>query len=316
MISDVEAFFGACALAAGGYALWRRGMKISKLSEGTATSKIATAAKGFVELAGIARPLSAVPLNDPIARKACVWFHVCTEERSGIGGEREWKVIDTKSSNRPFVIEDDSGSCAIMSLEVEVERNSPEVIKVRSDLRHKVWRIHSGDPIYALGHIERLQAGELGLGAGGAPLKEAALTPYDLKKKVHDQMTGLLRLWKQDQPKLIARFDTDGNGRVDWHEWEKAQATARELAEKKIAQQEAALATGATAVSKPLLDTRPYEKITHKLVRPEDGRPLFVSKGNEQTIARRKRWQSRGGLVMFIGGAIYILVTLGDYFDR
>ncbi|MBC7983273.1 MAG: hypothetical protein H7Y02_05390 [Candidatus Obscuribacterales bacterium] len=312
MSSDVEAFVGACVLGAGGYAMWRQGMKISKLTEGTATSKIATAAKGFVELTGIARPLSAVPLNDPIARKPCVWFHVCTEERTWSGRNRKWKVIDTKTSDRPFVIEDDSGSCAIMSLEAEVERESPEVVKVRSDLRHKVWRIHSGDAIYALGHIERLQTGELGLGVGGAPLKEAVLTPYDIKKKVHEHMTGLLRLWKQDQPKLVARFDTDGNGRVDWQEWEKAQATARELAEQKIAQHGPIVAS--ELLAKAALDTRPYEKITHKLIRPEGGRPLFVSKGTEQTIARRKRWQSRGGLVMFIGGAIYILVTLGGYF--
>jgi hypothetical protein len=62
MANDAQAFLGACAMTVGGFVMWRRGMKASQLSIGTATSKIATAAKGFVELSGIARPFGPTPL--------------------------------------------------------------------------------------------------------------------------------------------------------------------------------------------------------------------------------------------------------------
>jgi hypothetical protein len=85
MASDFQAIVVAGAMTVSGYLMWRRSMKVGKLSAGTATSKIATAAKGFVELSGIARPFNDIPLNDPIQSRPCIWFHVITEEKSWLG---------------------------------------------------------------------------------------------------------------------------------------------------------------------------------------------------------------------------------------
>jgi hypothetical protein len=219
-------------------------------------------------------------------------------------------VVNTITSNRPFVIEDGTGHCVVSCTEADVDRESPEMVKISSTLRHKVWRLHNGDSLYALGHLVRLKELEF----RPEPIDESrteavpAATSYDRKKKITANMMGLLKLWKQDQPKLVARFDADGNGRVDWQEWEKAQATARELAEKKV-DAEPVDNTPRPIIASPLQTLN--DKITHKLIRPTDGRPLLIAKGNEKSLTKRKRWQSILGLLLFVAG----VVCLGAMFS-
>jgi len=296
MPSSPQAFVASGAMIISGFIMWRRAMKVSGLSTGTATSKIATAAKGFVELTGIARPIGNIPLTDPVTYQSCVWFHVITEEKRG----DKWKVVSTATSDRPFLIEDRTGRCVVTCTENDFERDSPDIVSASSDLRHKVWRFHNGDPIYALGHLMRLKDGVRPEEKYERdPSSASGLTAYDKKKKITENMMGLLKLWKQDQRNLIARFDTDGNGRVDSQEWEKAQAKARELAEKKSdsgsVKSEASVpaSTAASGLDK---------QITHQLIRPTDGRPLLVTKGTEQSLTTRHRWKSIFGLALFIGG--------------
>jgi hypothetical protein len=239
---------------------------------------------------------------------------VITEERSWGGKESNWKVVNTVTSSRPFVIEDGSGSCLVSCAETDVERESPEVVEVGSNQRHKIWRLHSGDPLYALGYLIRLTDDELMPQDKERSAKTAAgLSGYDRKKKVTENMMALLKLWKQDQRNLVARFDADGNGTVDWHEWEKAQATARELAEKKFDTELNVVDSAPPASKAPSPADALLEKITHKLVRPTDGRPLLIAKGTEKSRTTRKQWQTIFGLALFIGGVFGLVVTLSRY---
>src|SRR3989337_1927287 len=104
MSSDADGFIWAALAAASGYGLWRNGMKVRSLSSGTATSKVASAAKGFVELSGIARALNPEVRRDPITHKPCVWYHCETEERKRWGKSSDWRVVDSATSARPFVL--------------------------------------------------------------------------------------------------------------------------------------------------------------------------------------------------------------------
>ena len=46
-------------------------------------------------------------------------------------------------------------------------------------------------------------------------------------------VSALLRSWKDDQTELLARFDADGDGRIDMAEWETArQAAAKEAGQR------------------------------------------------------------------------------------
>jgi hypothetical protein len=94
-------------------------------------------------------------------------------------------------------------------------------------------------------------------------------------------MAALLAEWKQDQPGLLERFDTDGDGRVSLEEWEQAREEARQT------------------VTRRHLE-RPVPAALHVVGRPE-GRQLFlIAAYPEQELARRYR---RRAVLAFIGFA-------------
>lgn len=316
MSSEGDGFILAVLAAASGYGLWRNGMKVRNLSRGTATSKVASAAKGFVELSGIARALNSEVLRDPITRKPCVWYHFETEERKRWGKNSDWRVINSATSARPFVLDDGTALCAIMSLQATIERRKPEVIKESRTLRHKVWRIRAGDPLYALGHIERLAPGELdedpSTGATGTP---RAQTSYDRAKRINEIAGELLRSWKTNRQELVARFDADGSGTVDWHEWEKAQAEARAIAEKRVGPVKAPDSEETKTADAKLAKTG-SASIEFKLGRPDDGRPMLVASSTEQEMSRRALGRSILGLALFVVGALYVAATIGSCTQR
>ena len=285
MSNDLELLAGACIAAPVGYVLWRKAMKARGLMHGTATSKIATAAKGFVELSGRARQASARSLTDPLTGAPCLWFHMLTERR---GSRNRWEVIKRDTSSQAFVVEDDSGACAVVVREQEVERAKAQlVVKESSRLRHRLWWIRDGDLLYALGHLDRLAPGESI--EPGPPAADAA-----------QLAEALLREWKQDQPQLRSRYDANADGRIDAAEWENAREAARASAAAQVIERE----TRAPAALPGRLP------ITHRLSRPGDGRPMLVSLRPEAALARAKLGQSRLGLALFLGGAFYILSQL------
>lgn len=308
MSSGFDAFVVAVIAAGAGYKMWRTGMKVRSVSKSTATSKVATAAKGFVELSGIARALNLQPLHDPIARRPCVWYHYDTEERKRWGKRNEWRVVDSATSARPFVLDDGTALCAILTLQATIERPKPEVIKESSTRRHKVWRIKEGDPLYALGHLNRASPGEFDADQQGDG-KPAAQTSYDRAKRVNEVMGHTLKAWKSNRAELVARFDSDGSGHVDWHEWEKAQAEARALAEQQVpASKVASLATKAETKT-----VQGSAAVEFKLECPDDDRPMLVASCTEKELTRGARGRSILGLTLFVGGALYLASLIGKW---
>lgn len=267
MFDDLEALFAAIVLTAGGYATWRKGMHASSLIEATATSRIASAAKGFVEITGTAHRHSDNDVRDPIRNETCLWFHLITQRRR----DQRWETTRRSSSGDALVIDDGTSACLVTPAEADIDDDDePDfLVKEGSDLRHKVWRIREGDALYALGFIERITVDQ-------------------------SQVVAILRVWKQDEKTLHARFDADRDGRIDAAEWDRARAAAREAVVE--GQQGAAARTGLP--------------VTHRLKKPDDGRPLLVSNRGEQKLARRKTVQSRIGLLVFVGGSIYLLLAL------
>jgi hypothetical protein len=76
------------------------------------------------------------------------------------------------------------------------------------DYRYVEDRIYEHEQIYALGGFRSVT---------GADADDASAAA-----------ASLLVEWKQDQPALLQRFDSDRNGRISVDEWEKARAAARE----------------------------------------------------------------------------------------
>lgn len=208
MVDDTEALAFAAIVAVSGYLMWRRNMRAANLMAGTATSRIASAAKGYVELVGTARGAGGAPVRDPIQFVECLWYKLVTEKRSLLSRNRQWEVESRAASTEPLSLEDGTGSCLIVPGEAKIdEEQDPDiVVKASSTRRHKIWRIHDGDPLYALGFLVRRPAVP-----EGAPVE-------------------LLRVWKRNQAKLLERFDGNRDGRIDAAEWERARRAALEHA--------------------------------------------------------------------------------------
>ena len=290
MADDGQAFAAAVAIAVSGYVMWRRYMRAANLMEGTATARVATAAKGYVELVGTARAAGVAPVRDPIQMQECLWFHVVTEKRGSFKNNSRWRVEKSVASTELLALQDETGFCLIVPGEAKIsEEQEPEVIvKESSSRRHKIWRIRNGDPLYALGFLSRRSPPLAGPAPGSIAYAHAEVE--------------LLRVWKRDQADLHKRFDTNNDGRIDAAEWERARLAAREAV--------AADAAEAADRSRQAAAAAPDAHITHELRRPEDGRPLLVTSEHEEKLTKRVKRRSRIGLAMFVGGTLYILFAL------
>lgn len=291
MADYAQAFLAAVGIAVSGYVMWRRNMRAANLMEGTATSRVATAAKGYVELFGTARGAGGKPVRDPIQGLACLWFNVVTERHRG----SEWDVERRQASTEPLSLQDSTGSCLIFPGEAKIdEEQDPDIIvKESTSRRHKIWRVHDGDPLYALGFLERRSPPLAGPIPGSIAAAHAGLE--------------LLRVWKRDQAKLLERFDANRDGRVDAAEWERARRAAHDSV--------AADAAADARRSRAAAAAAPDAHISHQLRHPDDGRPLLIASRPESEGLRRVKWRSRLGLLMFAGGTLYILFALARYFS-
>ncbi|MGD9599191.1 MAG: hypothetical protein AB7G76_14715 [Steroidobacteraceae bacterium] len=289
MSDELELFVAAVAIGASGYVMWRRNMRAIGLMEGTATSRVATAAKGYVELFGTARSAGGAPVRDPVQLQPCLWFKVVAERRSG----NKWEVTRRESSTEPLALEDGTGSCLILPGEAKIdeEQDPDAVVPDGSSRRHRIWRVVDGDPLYALGFLERRDPPRAGPAPGSVAADQAGIE--------------LLRVWKRDQSRLLQRFDADHNGRIDAAEWERARLAARDAVAADIARDDAQARAAATAA--------PDGHIAYRLRPPHDDRPLLVSSRPEADVLRRIRRRSWLGLAMFVGGTLYLLYGLGQY---
>lgn len=195
---------GFGALLATGLYGWLRALGTSRTITDTPTSRIASAAQGYVELHGRGRPLDGTPLRSPVNGLPVLWYRVRTERRDSDG---KWRHVSTDESDASFLIEDPSGVCAVDPEGADLLVRRCETFRIE-DHRYTQWCLITGDRIYALGEFTTL----------------GSVSPdFDIAR----QMRELLDHWKSDRKQLLARFDLDGNGEIDLQEWELARQQAR-----------------------------------------------------------------------------------------
>jgi hypothetical protein len=166
------------------------------------TSTIAAAAQGYVELLGGARQI--LPLKSPLQGRNCVWFRywIYARDENGI-----WRLESYLSSEQEFEIEDATGRCKIDPAGAEIiatERHE----KRQHDHRYIEELIPAGKSTYVLGQLR-------------------TITETSSASQIQQEVGQLLARWKKAPQQFLRRFDLDGNGEVDMHEWEQARAHAR-----------------------------------------------------------------------------------------
>jgi hypothetical protein len=272
-----------------------RSFRRARLLEDTPTSRIRSAAQGYVEIGGNARLLPGTQNIAPLTQRPCVWWRYRvskrTERGSGKGRRSQWQTVASGTSTVPFVIDDGTGECIVQPDGAEViptETTSwygdtpwpsgPAGTPVRlfadsRDYRYTEDRVYEHELVHALGDFRS--------------------TASSAEPDHNDAIAARLAEWKQDQPALLRRFDLDGDGRIDMKEWEAARAAARQLV------------LEASARREPVANH-------HVLRRPEGGRLFLVSALPHADLVRRYQRQALLAFVGFVAAVLALGWLLQD----
>ena len=162
----------------------------------TPTSKIASAAQGYVELIGRGLQFGDTPLLSELSRLPCLWCRYKIEKRVKQG---EWETVDSGETIDSFILRDDSGECMV---DPEFAEISTQHFDNWQDGEHRYteWKLLQHDLIYVIGQFRTI---------GGNTVE------FDTR----EELNVLLTEWKSDMPKLLEQFDLDNDGTFDEKEW-------------------------------------------------------------------------------------------------
>ena len=262
---------------------WRR----ARAFEDTPTSRVRSAAQGYVELTGVARALPGDPTHSPLTDRLCVWYKYKVEERSSSSSREEWRTVDSGTSDETFAIEDATGQATINPEGADVTAldkdvwygdtpRTPPILRpwrvfggIGSRYRYTEYLILDGQPIAAVGFFRTQRAGD-----------QVASLDTELALRLRD--------WKQD-PERMRRIDADRDGKISADEWEQARTAAREEIVKELREQ----------------STMPGWSVLQK---PVDGRPFLLGTGTVKELAgryRRNAWLVLLASVVLFGVGLY-----------
>ncbi|MGA7594426.1 MAG: hypothetical protein WCA64_04440 [Gallionella sp.] len=182
---------------------WLSALNRLRTIRDTPTSKIASAAQGYVELSGRGHPFGE-PVLGKLSLLPCLWYRYQIEQRKSQG---EWKTVDRGESDDTFILRDETGECVVDPEQAEILTRHRDKWH-DGDYRYTEWKLIEHDNIYVIGQF-RTQ--------GGSSLE------FDTREEIG----ALLVEWKRDKPALLKRFDLDGNGTLDMQEWMLARSAAR-----------------------------------------------------------------------------------------
>ena len=235
----------------------------------TPTSKIRSAAQGFVELKGLAELMLEDTIVSPFSGARCVWYHCTIDKKQRRGKRTTWTSISDECSEHLFRLVDDSGECIIdpdhARVIPEVDRSwyghGPEyrdrppgkrrlIAFGLGRYRFRERLIRPATPLYALGWFRTLYHNP----------SDALITK---------QIDELIRQWKLQPQKYLRDYDLDGNNKIQAEEWKAVRLAAR---------------------NQVLAQLRRQKSEHHVMTRPTDKRqPYIISALPEETLLGRKR---------------------------
>ncbi|MBV0932741.1 GIDE domain-containing protein [Marinobacterium weihaiense] len=267
LTADTQWLLALLCLVAIAVALWFVFSRLARyrLIADTPTARIRSAPQGYVELIGHVIAGEDGNLRAPLSGRPCAWYAYRVEELDDDGRTR-WRLLRSGRSNEWFQINDGTGTCLVdpdgaeistlhkhswrahtafpAGLEQHPQGAAALLSLQRGEERYRFteWLILEHEAIYALGHFHTLGGGR---------------DQLDLNQAVRERLSH----WKQDPEALLARFDHDGDGRIDLDEWQTARETALQEAQ---AEQQALHALPSMHVLRdPQQPRKPYLLSTH-----------------------------------------------------
>ncbi|OYT97026.1 MAG: hypothetical protein CFE49_04100 [Pseudomonas sp. PGPPP3] len=281
LVVALAASVGACV--GGGWWSLRRMVQARYLLD-TPTSKIRSAAQGYVELYGVLQAGEAA-LVAPLSNTPCLWWRFKIEEYSSSDKRSSWRVVESGSSEAPLLLVDGTGECWVHPQGAEIrpatrdvwqgDQRHPQRVDAGGILgwlssgkryRYSEERLHAGEPLYAIGDFYTRGGGQQGLDLNAA-------------------QGAVIREWKGDYGQLLERFDADGNQQLDEREWLRVRLAAQLEAEDRHR----------------LVSVQPPR---HELRKPAQAQPFILSSHGEDQLARQFYWQALAGGVVCLLGAL------------
>lgn len=192
-----------CILALAAVA-WVMSLHRARRISDTPTSRIASAAQGYIELVGRGHHRPDGPILSRITLLPCIWYRFVIEQKFG---NNKWKRIDSGQSNESFILDDGTGRCVVDPEYAEVISKRKECW-IKGNYRYTEWLLLPQARIYTLGQFSTV---------GGANAN------LDFRQDV----STLLSEWKENRKELLKRFDLDGDGTISEQEWMLARQQAR-----------------------------------------------------------------------------------------
>ncbi|MDT3736094.1 MAG: hypothetical protein ROZ00_07715 [Denitratisoma sp.] len=183
---------------------WTSAYRRTRAVADTPTSKVASAAQGYVELIGTGKPLAGAPLLSPLTHLPCLWFRYTVERKDS---ENKWVQESKGESDASFILDDGTGECVVDPEDAEMLVTKKDSW-IDGDRRYTQWLLIERQTIYALGQF-------------------ATRGSVDLDLNVAEDVKHLLAEWKSRPAELLHRFDLDRNGQLDLKEWELARSQAK-----------------------------------------------------------------------------------------
>ena len=122
-------------------------------------AKLKGAARGNVEIKGVARPLPrALALRAPLTGEVALWYRAERNRRRGLS--EPWYVDRSEASDVPFMVDDGSGQCLVFP--AGLASSGAHEWRSRSGLEERVERwIAPGDTVFAVGDLRSLERDQL-----------------------------------------------------------------------------------------------------------------------------------------------------------
>ncbi|MFO7602446.1 MAG: GIDE domain-containing protein [Gammaproteobacteria bacterium] len=270
---------------------------LARIIEDTPTSRIRSAAQGYVELEGLARAFNGQPIISKLSQTPCLWYKYKIEKYVG-GKNDKWRTLEENDSKEFFLLEDATGHCLIDPAGARVNPLYKKVwtgnskypapgsdttagttflgmsVITSGTYRYTEQRLHENDFLYALGDFKTFS------------------NPKHIPT-LNQEVRQYLNQLKRDPVKLHKHFDKNGDGEIDQQEWEQARKAVIEHVTTKY-QSEANAGI-------------------HLLEKPAERRhPFLLSAFPQDDLVRKyKRYSSLGLAGFFVAGgfAVYMLVV-------
>lgn len=254
----------------------------------TATSKIGSAAQGFVELKGLGEFIPGPVITSPMSKQRCLWFQCIVEYRKKIGKHSAWVEESNLISDHIFQLQDETGTCIVIP-------DGAHVIPSKS----RIWYgSHINAQYTAIS--DKFNFGRY-LGFGRYRFTEKLIMVADplyvigtfksIRKTIHAdtlkaKVEQLVQTWKNDPIRYLTDFDTDKNGKINGKEWERIRLSAQQEVLK-----------------------RDQPSVHHTVYKPEESNhPFVISAIPEQDIIWKIKKYMGINLILLIS-MLYILLT-------